>query len=91
MKKNLTIPLTTDYLEKIDSKQKAYILRPNNLPVDWSDSPIEAFRWSEEAGAEGQKPDFVSVKAVFGPEANKFKVVEVLAPPSQTRPKYLKA
>jgi len=59
--------------------------------VDWSDSPTEAFRWTEEAGAEGQKPDFVSVKALFEPEVNKFQVVEVLAPPSQTIPKYLKA
>ena len=27
------------YLEKIDEKQKAYLLRPNHLPVDWSNPP----------------------------------------------------
>ena len=79
------------YLEKIDEKQKAYILRPNHLPVEWSDSPTEAFRWSEGAGSEGKKADFVSVKGVFVAEEHKFKVVEVLAPPTQTIPKYLKA
>ena len=79
------------YLEKIDEKQKAYILRPNHLPVEWSDSPTEAFRWSEGAGSEGKKADFVSVKGVLVAEEHKFKVVEVLAPPTQTIPKYLKA
>ena len=29
------------------SKQKAYILRPNHLPVEWSDSPTEALRVSD--------------------------------------------
>ena len=79
------------YLEKIDEKQKAYILRPNHLPVDWSDSPTEAFKYSEESEEKGNKPLFVSVKGVFVAEENKFKVVEVLAEPTQTIPRYLKA
>ncbi len=78
-------------LEKMDSKQKAYILRPNHLPVEWSDSPKEAFRVGESALAEGKKADFVSVKGVFVAEENKFKVIEVLAEPTQTIPRYLKA
>ncbi len=80
-----------NYLEKMDSQQKAYILRPNHLPVEWSDSPTEAFRVSESALAEGKKADFVSVKGVFVAEENKFKVVEVLEEPTQTIPRYLKA
>ena len=80
-----------NYLEKIDSQQKAYILRPNHLPVEWSDSPTEAFRVSESALTFGKKADFVSVKGVFVAAENKFKVVEVLAEPTQTRPRYLKA
>ena len=79
------------YLEKIDEKQKAYILRPNYLPVEWSNPPTEAFKYSEETVAEGKKADFVSVKVRFESEDNKFKVVEVLAEPTQTIPKYLKA
>ncbi len=79
------------YLEKIDEKQKAYILRPNYLPVEWSDSPTEAFRVSEESLTEGKKADFVSVKGVFVTEENQFKVVEVLAEPTQNIPRYLKA
>ncbi len=79
------------YLEKIDEKQKAYILRPNYLPVEWSNPPTEAFKYSEETVAFGKKADFVSVKGVFVAEDNKFKVVEVLAEPTQTIPKYLKA
>ena len=79
------------YLEKIDEKQKAYILRPNYLPVEWSNPPTEAFKYSEETVAEGKKADFVSVKGVFVAEENKFKVVEVLAEPTQTIPRYLKA
>ena len=79
------------YLEKIDEKQKAYILRPNYLPVEWSNPPTEAFKYSEETVAFGKKADFVSVKARFESEDNKFKVVEVLAEPTQTIPKYLKA
>ena len=75
----------------MDSQQKAYILRPNYLPVEWSNPPTEAFKYSEETVAEGKKADFVSVKGVFVAEENKFKVVEVLAPPTQTIPKYLKA
>ncbi len=78
-------------LEKIDSKQKAYILRPNHLPVEWSDSPSRAFRVGSGALAEGKKADFVSVKGVFVAEENKFKVIEVLAEPTQTIPRYLKA
>ena len=80
-----------NYLEKVDSKQQAYILRPNHLPVEWSDSPTEAFRVSESALAEGKKADFVTVKGVFEPEENKFKVLEVLEEPTQSIPRYLKA
>ena len=79
------------YLEKIDEKQKAYILRANYLPVDWSNPPTEALKYSAETVAAGKKADFVSVKARFESEENKFKVVEVLAEPTQTIPRYLKA
>ena len=75
----------------MDPKQKAYILRPNHLPVEWSNSPKEAFRVGESPLAEGKKADFVSVRGVFVAEENKFKVVEVLAEPTQTIPRYLKA
>ncbi len=61
-----------NYLEKIDSKQKAYILRPNHLPVEWSNSPTQAFRVGESPLAEGKKADFVSVKGVFVAEENKW-------------------
>ena len=80
-----------NYLEKMDSKQKAYILRANYLPVDWSNPPTEALKYSDETVAAGKKADFVSVKGVFVAEENKFKVVEVLAEPTQTIPRYLKA
>ncbi len=79
------------YLEKIEEKQKAYILRANYLPVDWSNPPTEALKYSAETVAAGKKADFVSVKARFESEENKFKVVEVLAEPTQTIPRYLKA
>ncbi len=78
-------------LEKMDLNQQAYILRPNHLPVEWSDSPTEAFRVSESALAEGKKADFVTVKGVFVAEENKFKVLEVLEEPTQSIPRYLKA
>ncbi len=79
------------YLEKIEEKQKAYILRANYLPVDWSNPPTQALKYSAETVAEGKKADFAIVKAVFVAEGNNFKVVEVLAPPTQTIPRYLKA
>ena len=53
--------------------------------------PTEAFTYSESAIAEGKKADFVSVKGVFVAGENQFKVVEVLAEPSQKIPRYLKA
>ncbi len=59
--------------------------------MEWSNSPTQAFRVGEGALAFGKKADFVSVKGVFVAEENKFKVVEVLAEPTQTIPRYLKA
>ena len=79
------------YLEKIDEKQKGNMLRANYLPVDWKNPPTEAFKYSEETLTKGKKPEFVIVKAVFEPEVNQFKVLELLAEPSQDIPKYLKA
>ncbi len=59
--------------------------------MEWSNSPKEAFRVGESALAEGKKADFVNVRGVFVAEENKFKVIEVLAEPTQTIPRYLKA
>ena len=59
--------------------------------MEWSDAPTEAFRSAQELEAENQKPYFVSVKAVFEPGLDKFKVIEQLAKPSHLIPRYISA
>ena len=76
------------YLEKASKQQKGKMLKPSYLPVEWSDAPMEAFRF-QESGAENQKPYFVSVKAVFEPGLDQFKVIEQLAKPSHLIPRYI--
>ncbi len=66
------------------------MLKPSYLPMEWSDAPMEAFRF-QESEAENKKPYFVSVKAVFEPGLERFKVIEQLAQPSQKMPRYLSA
>ncbi len=84
-------PSLVKYLEKMSKQQKAKKLRPFHLPVEWLDAPVEAFKYAQKSSEVSQKPWFVTVKAVFVPEEDKFKVVEQLAEPSQTKPRYLKA
>ncbi len=79
------------YLEKASKQQKGKMLKPSYLPVEWSDAPVEAFRYVQESEAENQKPYFVSVKAVFEPGLDNFKVIEQLAKPSQKIPRYISA
>ena len=79
------------YLEKASKQQKGKMLKPSHLPMEWSDAPVEAFRYVQELEAETKKPYFVSVKAVFEPGLERFKVIEQLAQPSQKMPRYLSA
>ena len=78
------------YLEKASKQQKEKMLKPSYLPMEWSDAPVKAFRFQEFL-AENQKPYFVSVKAVFEPGLDKFKVIEQLAKPSHLIPRYISA
>ena len=78
------------YLEKASKQQKGKMLKPSYLPMEWSDAPVKAFRF-QESEAENQKPYFVSVKAVFEPGLDQFKVIEQLAKPSPKIPRYISA
>ena len=78
------------YLEKASKQQKEKMLKPSYLPMEWSDAPMEAFRFQEFL-AKNKKPYFVSVKAVFEPGLDQFKVIEQLAKPSHSIPRYLSA
>ena len=64
------------YLEKASKQQKGKMLKPSYLPMEWSDAPVEAFRYGQELEAETKKPYFVSVKAVFEPELDQFEIGE---------------
>ncbi len=90
IKKNWS-PSLVNYVEPLSSQQKAQVLRPTHLPVEWWEAPVEAFRYSKELAELSSKPWFVKVKAVFLPESAKFKVIEQLAAPTLERPKYLSA
>ncbi len=79
------------YLEKASKQQKSKMLKPSYLPMEWSDAPVEAFRYAQDSEAENKKPCFVSVKAVFEPGLDKFKVIEQLAKPSHLIPRYISA
>ena len=78
------------YLEKASQQQKGKMLRPSYLPMEWSEAPVKAFRFQEFL-AENKKPYFVSVKAVFEPGLDNFKVIEQLAKPSHSIPRYISA
>ena len=78
------------YLEKASKQQKGKMLKPSYLPMEWSDAPMEAFRF-QDSETETKKPYFVSVKALFEPGLDNFKVIEQLAKPSQKIPRYISA
>ena len=78
-------------VERMTRLELIELLKPAHLPIEWSDAPVEAFRYSPELEQEGKKAWFVRVKAVFVPEFDKFKVIEQLGEPTLERPRYLSA
>ncbi len=75
-------------LEKMNDKQKANLLQPMHLPLLWANPSVEPYTSAVEEEEETKKPYFVTLKAVFVVEENKFKVIEELAEPSLDIPRY---
>ena len=80
-----------EYVQKIEKKKARKLLKPNHLPVGWSESTIEAFKYDPNLTKQQQMPRwFVQLKTNFVPELNEFTVVELTGEATKQAPRYLK-
>ena len=78
-------------VKKMARKKASLFLKANYIPLEWSDSPIEAFKYNPEAEKSEQMPRyFVQVTAKLKAEAQKLVVIEQRGIPTTSAPKYLK-
>ena len=78
-------------VEKMGTKNASQLLKPNHLPVDWSDAPISAFKYNPHLEkAEQMIRWFVQLKASLVSQEKIFRVISQRGEASQKAPSYLK-
>jgi hypothetical protein len=80
-----------EYIKQAEPAKKVRFMKASHLPIFWKDAPVRPFRFNPKADYDQGYPQFVSLKAKFLPQRNVFGFVELLTPPQETAPKFLKA
>lgn len=81
-----------EYIKQAEPARKVKFMKASHVPLLWKDAPTRPFRFNPKATKEEQgRPTFVTLKAKFLPGRDVFGFVELLAPPQETAPKFLKA
>jgi len=84
-------PERLEYIKQAEPASKVKFMKASHLPVLWKDATVRPFRFNPKADYDQGRPAFVSLKAKFLPHRNVFEFVELLAPPQEKAPKFLKA
>ncbi len=84
-------PERLEYIKQAEPVSKVKFMKASHLPVLWKDAPVRPFRFNPKADYDQGHPAFVPLKAKFLPHRNVFEFVELLAPPQENAPKFLKA
>lgn len=78
-------------VQRIGNNKASQLLKPNHVPVEWFEAPIEAFKYNSEIEKSEQMPRwFVELKASWDSEEKKFRVIELKGEASKKAPRYLK-
>lgn len=84
---------TKERLEHIKDSEpliRARYMKSNHVPLLWRDAPVKPFRFNPKLCKDQGRPYFVSVKAKFLPQRGVFGFCDLLSPPQEKAPKFLK-
>ncbi len=79
-----------EFMKQAEPSQNVKFMKASHVPTLWKDAPVKPFRFNPKAEGDQGQPVFVAIKAKFLPHRNVFGFVEMLAPPQEKAPRFLK-